>query len=74
MGSAVSIVAIAMQWPQDWQINNGVMQPVSRQRIGKYVPAAMNTHTTIELLLETVFSTWSMQRGHKEDNWGRPSQ
>jgi hypothetical protein len=29
------------------------MQPVSRQRIGKYVSAATNTHATIELLLET---------------------
>jgi hypothetical protein len=31
------------------------MQPVYRQRIGKHVPAATNTKTTIELLLETVF-------------------
>jgi hypothetical protein len=31
------------------------MQPISRQRIGEHVPATTNTHTTIELLLETVF-------------------
>jgi hypothetical protein len=48
------------------------MQPLSRQRIGKYVPAATNTHTTIELLLETVFYTWSVQSGYKEDNSGDP--
>jgi hypothetical protein len=42
------------------------------QRISKHVPAAMSTHATIELLLETVFSTGSMQRGYKEDNWGNP--
>jgi hypothetical protein len=29
----------------------------------------MDMHT-IEVLLETVFSTRSMQRGDKEDNWG----
>jgi hypothetical protein len=26
----------------------------------------------LELLLETVFSTRSMQSGYKEDNWGDP--
>jgi hypothetical protein len=57
-----------MQWPRDERINNGVMQPVSRQRIGKNVPAATNTHSTIELLLETVFSTRSVQKVYKEDN------
>jgi hypothetical protein len=30
---------------------------VSRQLLGKYVPAATNTHATIEVLLEKVFST-----------------
>jgi hypothetical protein len=48
--------------------NNDVMQPISTQRIGKQVPAAMNTHATVELLLKTVFSTWFVQRGYKEDN------
>jgi hypothetical protein len=28
--------------------------------------------TTIELLLETVFSTFSMPRSYLEDNWGDP--
>jgi hypothetical protein len=42
---------------------------VSRQRLGKHVPAATGTHATIEVLLETVFSTRSVQRGYKEDSW-----
>jgi hypothetical protein len=46
------------------------MQPVSRQRIGKHVPAAKNTPIKIELLLETVFYTRSVQSCFKEDNWG----
>jgi hypothetical protein len=54
------------------RINNGVMQPLSRQWIGNHVPAVVNTNTTIELLLETVFSTWCLQSGYKEDNWGDP--
>jgi hypothetical protein len=48
------------------------MQSVSRQRIGKHVPAATNTHAAIELLLENVYSTRSVQMGYKEDNWGDP--
>jgi stage III sporulation protein SpoIIIAA len=43
---------------------------VSKQRLGKHVPAATDTHATIEELLETVFYTRSVQRGYKEDNWG----
>jgi hypothetical protein len=46
------------------RINNDFMQPVSRQQIGKHVPAATNTHRRIELLLETVFSTRSVQSGY----------
>jgi hypothetical protein len=42
-------------------MNNGVLQPVSRQRIGKHVPATTNTHTTIQLLLQTVFSALPVQ-------------
>jgi hypothetical protein len=42
---------------------------VSRQQISERVPMAMNTHATIKLLLEMVFSTQSMQRGYKEGNW-----
>jgi hypothetical protein len=36
------------------------------QRRGKH------TSTTIELLLETVFSIRSVQRSYKKDNWGDP--
>jgi hypothetical protein len=43
---------------------------VSRQRLGEHVPAATETHVTIEILLETAFSTQSLQRSYKEDNWG----
>jgi hypothetical protein len=34
------------------------------QQIGKHVSSA------VELLLETVFSSLSMQNGFKEENWG----
>jgi hypothetical protein len=43
---------------------------VSMQRLGKHVPAATDTRATIEVLLETVYSTRSMKRGYKKDNWG----
>jgi hypothetical protein len=43
---------------------------VARQRLAKHVPDATDTHATIEVLLETEFSTRSVQRGYKEDNWG----
>jgi hypothetical protein len=43
---------------------------VSRQLLGKHVPVATDTHATIEVLLETVFSSRSVQRGYEEDNWG----
>jgi hypothetical protein len=43
---------------------------VSRQRIGKHFPAATDTHATIEVLLERVFSTLSVQRSYKEDSCG----
>jgi hypothetical protein len=45
---------------------------VSRQRLGKDVPAAVDTHVTIEVPLETVFSTRFVQRRCKEDSWGNP--
>jgi hypothetical protein len=63
---------VAMQWPRDRRINNGVVQPVSRQRIGKQFLTRMNMHATIKLLLETVFSIRSSQRVYKEDNCGDP--
>jgi DNA-binding Lrp family transcriptional regulator len=40
---------------------------VSRQRLGKHVPAVTDTRATIEVLLEIMFYTWSVQRGYKED-------
>jgi hypothetical protein len=40
------------------------MQPVCKQRIGKHAS------TTIELFLETVFSTLSVQSVYKEEDWG----
>jgi hypothetical protein len=39
---------------------------IALQRRGKHAS------TTIELLLETVFSTQSVQMGYREDNWGDP--
>jgi hypothetical protein len=41
---------------------------VSRQWLGKHVAAATDMHSIIEVLLETVFSTRSVQRVYKEDN------
>jgi hypothetical protein len=63
----VACTDVAMQWLGDRPINNSVMQWT-----GKHIPTATNMHATIELLLEMVFSTRSMQRGCKEDNWGYP--
>jgi hypothetical protein len=39
------------------------MQPGSRERISKHVPAPTNTNTAIELLLQSVFYVLSMQSG-----------
>jgi hypothetical protein len=44
---------------------NGSETFVSR-RLGKNVPAASDTHATIEVLLEVVFSTRAVQRGYKK--------
>jgi hypothetical protein len=44
---------------------------ISRQRLNKHVPMATDTHATIEVLLETVFYTWPVQRGYKRDNWSK---
>jgi hypothetical protein len=41
---------------------------ISKQRLGKYVPATTNIHATTEVLLQTVFPTRSVQMGYKEDN------
>jgi hypothetical protein len=42
-----------------------VLRPVSRQRLGKHVPAAMVTHATVG---NGVLSTRSAQRSYKEEN------
>jgi hypothetical protein len=39
---------------------------VSRQRLDKHVPVATDTHETIEVLLETVFSARNCK-----DSWGK---
>jgi hypothetical protein len=49
-------------------IHTVACRAVSRQRFSKQVSAVTNTHATIEVLLETVISTRSVQRGYKEDN------
>jgi hypothetical protein len=49
-------------------INIVVCRAVSRQRLGKHVPAATDTRATIKGLLETVVSTRPVQRGYKEDS------
>jgi hypothetical protein len=41
---------------------------VSKQRLGKHVPAAVGTHRAIKLRLDAVFSIQSVQRGYKKDN------
>jgi hypothetical protein len=46
---------------------------VSRQRFGKHVPAAMDTHATMGVLLETVLSSPSVQMSYKKDNWSNNS-
>jgi hypothetical protein len=43
---------------------------VSWQQLGKHIPVATDTLAIIEVLLETVFSTLSVQRCYKEDNKG----
>jgi hypothetical protein len=37
---------------------------IARQRLDKHVPAETNTQAIINILLETVFSVWSMQSGY----------
>jgi hypothetical protein len=36
---------------------------ISTRQLSKHIPVATDTHATIEVLLETVFSTWSVQGG-----------
>jgi hypothetical protein len=44
-----------------------VRRAVSKQQLDKHIPVAMDTHATIEVLLEMVFTTWSRQRGYKDN-------
>jgi hypothetical protein len=53
--------------------NIAACRAVSRQRHGKHIPVATDTHATVEVLLETVFYTQSVQRGYKEDNLSKNS-
>jgi hypothetical protein len=46
---------------------------VSRQQLGKQVPAATNRRATIEVLLETMFSTRSVPKVYQWDKF-RASQ
>jgi hypothetical protein len=46
---------------------------ISEQRLGKHVPGATDMHAKTEILLETVFSTRSAQKGYKEDNLSKHS-
>jgi hypothetical protein len=50
--------------------NSSETTSVSRQWLSNHISAATDTHATVEVLLETVFSTRSVQRGYKEDKWG----
>jgi hypothetical protein len=52
-------------------VANGSKTLVSGQWLGKHIPIAADTHATILVLLETMSSTWSMQRCYKEENWGK---
>jgi hypothetical protein len=51
-------------------VNSSETTFISRQRLGNHVSAETDTNATVEVLLETVFYTMSMQGGFKEDNWG----
>jgi hypothetical protein len=59
-------------WGREKQplLENGPETFVSRQWLGKHVPATTDPRATIEVLLETVFSAWIMQSDYKEGNWG----
>jgi hypothetical protein len=45
---------------------------IATQRCGKHVSVSRNKHSTIEELLEVVFSLWSVLRLCSKDLWGSP--
>jgi hypothetical protein len=49
-------------------VNIVACRAVSRQGLGKHVPPVADTHAAIEILLEAVFYTRSVQGDCKEDN------
>jgi hypothetical protein len=50
------------------------MQPIMSNTISNnHVPMTTNPHATIEELLETAFSTRSVPRCYKKDNWSKLS-
>jgi hypothetical protein len=68
----VAYVLIARSVEPEKQLlvaNDSETTIISTQQLGKHVPVATDTHATIEVLLETVYSTWCVQGGYKEDNW-----
>jgi hypothetical protein len=50
---------------KDLETNNETTAVVMQRR-------CKHASTTIELMLETVFSMWSVPRSYLEDNWGDP--
>jgi hypothetical protein len=46
------------------------IRAISKQCLGKHVPATTNRRATIEILLEKVYHTRSVPKAYKEDNWG----
>jgi hypothetical protein len=68
---AYSLKTITVEPEKELLLTNGSeITFFSRQRLGRHVIAETDKHATIGVLLETVFSTRSDQRGCKEDNWG----
>jgi hypothetical protein len=49
-----------------WEDSTVACRAVSKQRLGIHVHAATDTHATMEVHLETVFSTRCLQSSYKE--------
>jgi hypothetical protein len=69
---------VARQRPGLWYCGIYLVDPLLGKDLetsNETTAIAMQQHSkhasiALELLLETVFSTWSVQRGYLEDNWG----